>query len=79
MVEGGESCFGTDFFDDPIDLRLVTVGHVDVLDRSALDADQVVVMASQPLGQFVSCQALGPVVRGQHSGVFQDREGAVDG
>jgi hypothetical protein len=50
-------------------------GDFHVLDGSAIDADEVVVMAPQPLCQLITRQALGGEVGDYHPRLFEYREG----
>ena len=65
--------------DHLVDSGLVVGHHVHILHRTAFEADQVVVVAPQPLGQLVAGEALGSEVWGENARVLQHCKRAVDG
>jgi hypothetical protein len=62
---------------EPLQLILQGPGQLDVLDSTAIDAHQVVVVTGQPLGDLISSDALGAVMGHNDTGRFEDRERAI--
>jgi hypothetical protein len=56
---------------------LVPRRDLDVLDCSAFNTDNVVVMTSQPIGDLIPGDSSASMVGSNHSGVFQDSKCAI--
>ncbi len=58
--------------------RLGFLADVDVLHGSALDTDQMVMVALEPFGEFEARQAVGVVLFDQHARLIEHRQRSVD-
>lgn len=52
--------------------------ELDILDPAAFDADQMVMVVLQWLGQFISGHSVAAAMEGDHFGVGEHGEGSVD-
>lgn len=68
----------TDFVHEPTNFRFMSRWDVDVLDGTTADANEVVVMAGDPLCEFVSGQALSAKVRNDDASLLEYRERAIE-
>lgn len=79
MIDGLEAGGSGNLLDGAPYPAFLRLGQDDVIDRPAIEADEVVVMALEPFGQLVSGYAIGSEVPGDHVGVIQHRQRAVQG
>jgi len=79
VVEGGEPAPGGDTGHYRVYGCLGLLIDVYVVDPSALDTDQVVVMLLQRLGQLISGDAIATMMRGSDGCPRQDGQSAIDG
>lgn len=77
MAGGGEGEGVDDLVHEALKFDLEGRVEMDVVDGSARFAHDVVMMSRGPLGEFVARDATGTVVRSEHLGLFQHREGSV--
>ncbi len=70
VVQRFELCPRADVVDDGIDSALVCVVDGDIFHGPTFEAYQVVMMTMKPFGELIAGQALGPVVRHEHTGVL---------
>ena len=69
MSGGGEVAGIGNDLDQIVQCRLEPGGKLYVVDGSAVDADEMVMMAGEPLGEFISSDPFGAVVWGQDIGL----------
>ena len=66
---------GTDHF---VEKTLVALGDLDVFDRSAVDAHNMMVVAPQPVGDLIPGNPSASVVGRNHTGALQHSQCAIE-
>ena len=78
MVTGVERGEGSDLGDEAAYALLLCLRYVDIGHRPAVEADQVVMMTGQPLGELEPGQSLGAEMVGDDTSFLEDRECPID-
>jgi hypothetical protein len=78
VVDGIETPPGGNPGHDLVDGDFSRFVELDVFDPAAFDADQVVMVVLERLGQFVPGHTVSAVMGGDHVGVGEHSEGSVD-
>lgn len=68
----------SDFVDQRSHTVLMRLWDLDVLDRFAVGADQMVMVSKEPFGQLIASYAPGAMVRDQNARLFEDRQGSIE-
>ena len=73
MVDRSELGERANCVDDLHYLGLVRRGDVDIFDRSANNADEVVMVSADPFGEFIAGEPLGAEMGDDYTRLLQDR------